>query len=97
VLTILVSIPLVWLTVPKIDFRSSENWNFLLLGAGFALQETKGITDIALLFGSTWITNIIVISSILLVILLANLAVSRWGKVPLQWVYLALCAALVFN
>ena len=97
VLTILVSIVLVWLTVPRIDFRNPQNWNFLLLGAGFALQETKGITDIALLFGSTWITNIIVISSILLVILLANLAVSRWGKVALPWVYLALFAALLFN
>lgn len=97
VLTVLVSVILVSLTVPKIDFRSSGNWNFLLLGAGFALQETKGITDIALLFGSTWITNIIVISAILVVILLANLAVSRWNDIPLHWVYLALVATLLFN
>ena len=96
VLTVLVSVLLVWLTVPGIDLRSLANWNFLLLGAGFALQETKGITDIALLFGSTWITNIIVISAILLVILLANLVVSRW-TIPLHWVYLALFAALLFN
>jgi SAM-dependent methyltransferase len=97
VLTVLVSVLLVWLTVPRIDFRSLENWNFLLLGAGFALQETKGITDIALLFGSTWITNIIVISAILLVILLANLVVSRWHDIPLRWAYLALFATLLFN
>ncbi len=96
VLTIIVSVLLVWLTVPRIDFRSSRNWIFLLLGAGFALQETKGITDIALLFGSTWITNIIVISSILLVILLANLAVSRLN-IPVQVAYLGLFALLVLN
>ncbi|GAC1334227.1 MAG: hypothetical protein NVSMB22_26610 [Chloroflexota bacterium] len=97
VLTVLVSVFLVLSTVPRIDFKSPGNWNFLLLGAGFALQETKGITDIALLFGSTWITNIIVISAILVVILLANLAVSRWGDIPLHWVYVALVAALLFN
>jgi hypothetical protein len=97
VLTVLASILLVWLTVPRIDFRSSANWNFLFLGAGFALQETKGITDIALLFGSTWITNIIVISAILLVILLANLAVSRWRAIPLRWMYVALVVVLLFN
>jgi spermidine synthase len=97
VLTVLVSVLLVWLTVPRIDFGSLGNWNFLLLGAGFALQETKGITDIALLFGSTWITNIIVISAILLVALLANLVVSRWRVLPLHWVYVALFAALLFN
>lgn len=97
VLTVLVSIVLVWLTVPSIDLRRLENWNFFLLGAGFALQETKGITDIALLFGSTWITNIIVISSILLVILLANFAVSRGPRVPIAWVYIALFALLIFN
>jgi SAM-dependent methyltransferase len=97
VLTVLASILLVWLTVPRIDFTSPSNWNFLFLGAGFALQETKGITDIALLFGSTWITNIIVISAILLVILLANFAVSLWPDIPLRWVYIALFAVLIVN
>lgn len=97
VLTVLASILLVWLLVPGIDFRRLSNWNFLLLGAGFALQETKGITDIALLFGSTWITNIIVISSILLVILFATLVVRYAKPVPLALVYGALFAILIFN
>ncbi len=97
ILTIVASVLLVWLAVPRIDVRSSANWNFLFLGAGFALQETKGITDIALLFGSTWITNIIVISSILLVALAATLVVSRWRDIPLSWMYAALIAVLLFN
>lgn len=96
-LTVLASVLLVWLAVPRIDVRSSANWNFLFLGAGFALQETKGITDIALLFGSTWITNIIVISSILLVALVATLVVTRWRDIPLPWMYAALIAVLLFN
>lgn len=97
VLTVLVSVLLVWLTVPRISFRTAANWNFLFLGAAFALQETKGITDIALLFGSTWITNIIVISAILVVILVANLVVTRMPALPLPWVYAALFATLLFN
>ncbi len=97
ILTIIVSVLLVWLTVPRIDVRSSANWNFLFLGAGFALQETKGITDIAVLFGSTWITNIIVISSILLVILAATLVVTRWRDIPLSWMYGTLFIVLLFN
>ncbi len=96
-LTVVVSVILVWLTVPRIDVKSLGNWNFVLLGAGFALQETKGITDIALLFGSTWITNIIVISAILLVSLIATLVVSRARAIPWQYVYLALFAVLLFN
>jgi spermidine synthase len=96
-LTIVASLLLVWWLVPRIDFRDASNWNFLFLGAAFALQETKGITDIAVLFGSTWITNIIVISSILIVILVANLIVWRKPDLPLGWVYAALFATLLFN
>jgi SAM-dependent methyltransferase len=77
-LTVLASVALVWRTVPAIDMRTPSNWNFLLLGAAFALLETRGITEIALVFGSTWLTNTIVIGAILVMILLANLVVSRW-------------------
>ena len=59
-----------------------ENWNFPFLGAAFALLETKGITEIALLFGSTWVTNSVVIASILVMILLANLLVLRVRNIP---------------
>lgn len=96
-LTVLVSLLLIAATVPRIDFRRPSNWNFLLLGAAFALLETRGITEIALVFGSTWITNSIVISAILAMILLANLVVSRTPNLPLRWMYLALFAALLFN
>ena len=48
------------------------------LGAGFMLVEVKSISQISLLFGSTWIVNAFSISAILLLALLANLYVTRW-------------------
>jgi SAM-dependent methyltransferase len=54
------------------------------LGAGFMLLETKGVVQMALLFGSTWMVNSIVFFAILVMILLANLFVilcrpaARW-------------------
>ncbi len=96
-LTVVASLALIGLMVPSISFRRTSNWNFLLLGAAFAMLEVRGITEVALVFGSTWITNSIVITAILLMILLANLVVSRTRRVPLRLVYLALFAVLLFD
>ncbi len=49
------------------------------LGAGFMLVETKGITELALVYGSTWIVVGAVIAAILIMAFLANLAVIRVG------------------
>jgi spermidine synthase len=96
ILTIAASLLLVWRTVPAIDVRQPGNWNFFFLGAAFALLETRGITEIALVFGSTWLTNTIVIGAILVMILLANLAVTRW-RPPMQWLYAGLFAMLAID
>jgi SAM-dependent methyltransferase len=48
-----------------------------LLGAGFMLLETKSISQLSLLFGSTWLVNAVVISAILVLALAANLYVAR--------------------
>lgn len=96
VLTVLASIALVWRIVPAIDVRTPGNWNFLLLGAAFALLETRGITEIALVFGSTWLTNTIVIGAILVMILFANLVVSRW-RPRLGLVYAGLFLVLAID
>jgi len=60
--------------------KISGNLHFFLLGAGFMLLETRSITKSAVLFGSTWIVNAIMIGSILGVVFLANLLVwkLRW-------------------
>ncbi|HEY7627842.1 MAG TPA: hypothetical protein VH761_12270 [Ilumatobacteraceae bacterium] len=96
VLTFAASLLLVWRAVPTIDVRRPANWNFFMLGSAFALLETRGITEIALVFGSTWITNTIVIGAILIVILFANVVVSKW-RPPLRYVYLGLFAAVLID
>ena len=49
------------------------------LGVAFLLLETRGITQLSLLFGSTWVVNTAVFGGILLVALAANHFVAR-GK-----------------
>ena len=42
------------------------------LGAGFMLLETKGVTELSLFFGSTWIVNALVIAAFVFMGLAAN-------------------------
>ncbi len=56
------------------------DWPLFLMGAAFLLIETRGVTSLSLLFGSTWVVNSAVFGGILTMVLLANLAVQRW-----QW------------
>ncbi len=44
-----------------------------LFGAGFLLLETRAVTDMGLLWGSTWLTSAVVFASILAMLLLATL------------------------
>jgi spermidine synthase len=55
-----------------------EDLHLFFLGAGFMLLETKGVTELSLLFGSTWVVNAVVIAAFLFMGLLAN------GLVALQ-------------
>lgn len=52
---------------------------YFLLGLGFMLLETKSITSFALLFGSTVTVVSVVLSSIFIAMLLANLIIHRFG------------------
>jgi hypothetical protein len=73
------------------------NTHFFFLGAGFMLLETVSITRFALLFGSTWIVNSAVIISILVMVLLANLYVTRSKKMNIQLIYLLLVLSILLN
>ena len=73
------------------------NARMFLLGAGFMLLETKGIVHMALIFGGTWIVNTVVFSSILIMVLLANLWVARWEYGNSKLFYMALLALLAGN
>ena len=51
--------------------------SMFFLGAGFLLLETRSVTQMSLLFGSTWVVNLLVFSSILAVLFLANAFIIR--------------------
>lgn len=78
-------------------FLERNNLFMFLLGTGFMLVEVKSISDLSLLFGSTWIVNSVVIAAILTMILLANLLVLKCPPQSMIWVYAGLTISLVFN
>ncbi len=71
------------------------DWQMFLLGAGFMLIETRMVTELSLLFGSTWIVNTSVFGGILCMVLLANEAASRWKPEKLDAWYGLLFLALI--
>ncbi len=58
--------------------------HFALLGMGFLLLETKGITDCSLYFGATWLVTLIVVTGVLLMVLAANVTASRLPRFSLR-------------
>ena len=76
------------LAAGSIDIRvSSLRFEFFFLGAGFLLLETQIISRMALLFGTTWIVNSIVISVLLTLILAANAVPARFPQIPVGPAY----------
>jgi len=62
------------------------DWPLFLMGAAFLLIETRGVTSLSLLFGSTWVVNAAVFGGILAMALLATMAVGRWRwESPEPW------------
>ncbi len=73
------------------------DWHFWLLGAAFLLIEFKSVTELALLFGTTWFVNSLAISGVLLMALAANLFVLKTQRVDLRLAYLLLFVSIVFG
>jgi hypothetical protein len=61
---------------------SSIRWHFFFLGAGFLLLEAQIISKMALLFGTTWLVNSIVIAGLMVLIVASNLIVQWTPKIP---------------
>jgi hypothetical protein len=74
--------------------RGGLDGTMFLMGAGFLLVETKSVTEMSLLFGSTWMVNLMVFTSILVMVLLANLAVQRTKPFNTTPLFAALLASL---
>jgi len=73
------------------------NLHFFFLGSAFLLIEFKSITELALLFGSTWLVNSIAISAILIMALAANLYVSYFRVRTMKLYYGLLLGSLLLN
>ena len=71
------------------------DWKFFLLGAAFLLIEFKSITELALLFGTTWFVNSLAISGVLVMALLANIYVLKAKQVNLRLMYGLLFASII--
>ena len=73
------------------------DWPIFLMGAAFMLIETRGVTSMSLLFGSTWIVNAAIFGGILLMVLLANALVmrTRWTNPFPGFVVLFIAVALL--
>lgn len=74
------------------------DWHFWLLGAAFLLIEFKSITELALLFGTTWLVNALAISGVLIMVLAANLVILSRPRLNLRLAYalLFICLILLF-
>jgi spermidine synthase len=69
------------------------NWHFFFLGAGFLLLEAQIVSRMAMLFGTTWLVNSIVIAAILVIIVIINFLVDSWPSIPVRMAYagIAIC------
>jgi spermidine synthase len=67
---------------------SSIHWHFFFLGAGFLLLEAQIVSKMALLFGTTWVVNSIVIAGLLLLIVASNFLVQWLPKIPIMFGYM---------
>ena len=77
--------------------RKGFSKHFFFLGAGFLLLEVQNVSKLALLFGTTWIVNSIVIAAILIMIMAANYVAQRAKIGSLMPCYIVLFASLGIN
>jgi hypothetical protein len=75
----------------------APHWPLFFIGGGFLLLETKGITSLSLLFGSTWTVNSVVIASILTVALAATILVERNRAPSVRTSLWTLCVLLALS
>lgn len=78
--------------------RGRFDVQMFLLGAAFMLLETRAVTQLSLLFGSTWVVNTSVFAGVLLMVLAANAAAGRLTayRRPLWYSLLAVSLLLLW-
>ena len=83
------------LAIRRVGVRvQSTRWHFFYLGAAFLLIEVHIVSKMALLFGTTWVVNSIVIAAVLLMIVAANILAERFSRFPISIAYLGLFGSI---
>jgi spermidine synthase len=98
IIVILVSIAVLvvfgWFLRQTSGEGSRIDLHFMFLGAGFMLLEAQIVSKMALLFGTTWVVNAVVVSGLLCLIVAANLVYGAFPRIPLAVAYAGLFATL---
>lgn len=98
IIVILVSIAVLvvfgWFLRQASGEGASLDLHFMLLGAGFMLLEAQIVSKMALLFGTTWVVNAVVVSGLLCLIVGANLVYGAFPRMPLAVAYAGLLVTL---
>jgi len=76
---------------------SKFSFTSFFLGVGFMLMETKGITELAKIYGSTWVVVSIVIISVLFMAYIANLLVIKKFKISNNQIYFFLLLSILVS
>jgi hypothetical protein len=97
ILVMMILISGVFILHRRVHRITGSHANYFFLGVGFTLMESSAIVRLALLFGSTWVINAVVFSSVLLTVFLANLLVIKKKNVSLGLSWALLIAFIIIN
>jgi hypothetical protein len=78
---------------------NQSHWHFFFLGAAFMLLEVQNISKAAVVLGSTWEVNAVIVSAVLIMILLANFITAKMKRlnvIPVYIILLTVCITLYF-
>lgn len=87
-----------WREVPPADRSIRWNlpsWHFFALGAAFLLLEVQNVSKAAVLLGSNWQVNAVVVAGVLGLALAGAAVAGAFPRVPLGPVYLLLVGSVV--
>ena len=86
-----------FLLLRRLHTATGLHLDFLALGLGFSLMESAAVVRFALLYGSTWVVNAVVFTSVLVTIFVANLVVLRRRAPSLNVSFALLWVAVLAN
>jgi spermidine synthase len=93
-----VLILLCWVFLREGGIRGATvRWHFFFLGGGFLLLEAQIVSKMALLFGTTWVVNSIVIAGLLFLIVGSNILVEFVPRISIAIGYIGIFVTLLLS